>query len=438
MRRLKILLSAYACEPGSGSEPGVGWNMACRMAAYHDVWVLTRSNNRQSIEREMERHPVHGLHFLYYDLPVWARWWKWGQRGVQFYYYLWQIFLYRTVLQAHKNIGFDLGHHITFVRYWTPSFVSLLDMPFLWGPVGGGESAPPPFFNSFSFRGRFHESTRDIARWIGEHDPLVRMTARHVHTALATTPQTAERLERLKVKRIQVRGESGLSRPELDFLGKLPAFPEGPFRFISIGRLLHWKGFNLGLEAFAASDLPQAEFWIVGDGPEYEGLKRRAEELHIADRVRVCGRLMREETLKMLGDSHVLVHPSLHDSGGWVCLEAMAAGKPVLCLRLGGPSVQVTKDTGWLIDAITPEQSIRDLAESMKRCYTETEQYHRKSMNARIHVNEHFSWERKCQALSDLYYRIVNNRIPFSSLSGVSIQEIGYQKTARSHRETAV
>ena len=39
-------MSAYACEPGKGSEPGVGWAVALEMARYHDIWVITRANNR--------------------------------------------------------------------------------------------------------------------------------------------------------------------------------------------------------------------------------------------------------------------------------------------------------------------------------------------------------------------------------------------------------
>src|ERR1700686_5022098 len=48
---LRILLSAYACEPGKGSEPGVGWHWAVEMARLgHRVTVLTRQNNRAGIE----------------------------------------------------------------------------------------------------------------------------------------------------------------------------------------------------------------------------------------------------------------------------------------------------------------------------------------------------------------------------------------------------
>ena len=146
MNQLKVLLSAYACEPGKGSEPGVGWNFALQMAKDHEVWVLTRANNRSAIELGLCQISSRKLHFIYYDLPRWARWWKRGSRGIQLYYYLWQIGIYFVARKLHAHIQFDLAHHVTFGKYWSPSLISLLPIPFVWGPVGGGESAPKAFW----------------------------------------------------------------------------------------------------------------------------------------------------------------------------------------------------------------------------------------------------------------------------------------------------
>ena len=50
---MKILLSAYACQPNKGSEPGIGWNWATELVKLgHDVWVLTRSDNKPVIDNE--------------------------------------------------------------------------------------------------------------------------------------------------------------------------------------------------------------------------------------------------------------------------------------------------------------------------------------------------------------------------------------------------
>src|SRR4029077_18277793 len=69
-QRLKVLISAYACEPGKGSEPEVGWQWALQMARFHDVTVLTRTNNRSAIEAGLEK--IKGQQavpqFVYHDL----------------------------------------------------------------------------------------------------------------------------------------------------------------------------------------------------------------------------------------------------------------------------------------------------------------------------------------------------------------------------------
>jgi len=64
---MKILLSAFACEPGQGSEEGVGWNTAIESAKYNEVWVVTRTFCKDAIEAELSRNPVPNLHFIYVE-----------------------------------------------------------------------------------------------------------------------------------------------------------------------------------------------------------------------------------------------------------------------------------------------------------------------------------------------------------------------------------
>lgn len=404
---MKVLISAYACEPGLGSEPGVGWNVALAIAQHHEVWVLTRIAHQPGIEAELSRNPLTNIHFVYFDPFNWTDDWRRGQRGVQLHYYLWQIQAYFEAQRLHRQIHFDLIHHITYVKYWGPSFLSLLPTPFIWGPVGGGETAPKAFWGDFSRRGQVYEVLRDVAHWVGELDPFVHLTARRSTLALATTEETAERLRQLKAKNVQVFSQLGLLKEELDLLSQYPVPEENPVRFISIGRLLHWKGFHLGLRAFAAAQLEQAEYWIVGDGPEQERLQLLTEDLGITTQVKFWGGLAREEALSQLGQCHVLSHPSLHDSGGLVCLEAMAAGRPVICLDLGGPATQVTEETGFKISAVTPEQAVQDLAEAMTRLANDPQLRTRMGQAAQRRVSEVYHWDGKGRLFAQFYEEIV-------------------------------
>ena len=409
---MKILLSAYACEPHRGSEPGVGWNVAQKLAQLHQVWVFTSNTHRPDIEAELAVRPIENLTVVYFDPLGWVYDWsfegKRSQLDVYFHYYLWQVWAYFVGRSLHKQIEFDIIHHVTYVKYSNPSFLSLLPVPFVWGPVGGAEQAPKAFWQDFGWRGRLYERLRNTARLVGELDPFVHLTARRSVVAIAATEDTAKRLYALKANNVQTISESGLLSDEIQRLNALEPASNGDIRFISMGRLLHWKGFHLGLRAFAQAALPHAEYWILGEGPALESLKALAVSLGIAEQVKFLGRLPREDCLSTLGQCHAMVHPSLHDSGGWVCLEAMAAGKPVICLNLGGPGVQVTQESGYKISPVNPDQAARDIAAAMTALATDDELRSQMGQAGQQVVREHYNWDRKILAQVQMYEHILS------------------------------
>ncbi len=409
---MKILLSAYACEPNRGSEPGVGWNMAQAIAKRHQVCVLTSNTHRAAIEAELANNPIPNLKIAYFDPLGWLYdWSQEGKRplvGVHLHYYLWQIWAYFVGRSLHQAIQFDIAHHVTYVKYQSPSFLSLLPIPFVWGPVGGAEAAPQPFWKDFSLRNKIYEIMRTMARRVGEGDPFVSMTIRRSAVIWATTDDTSKRLFKLGAKSVEVMSESSLHEFEINQLQQ-PPVQNSPMRFISMGRLLHWKGFHLGLQSFAKANLPDAEYWILGIGPEQARLKRLAEQLKIAHQVKFWDRLPREESLQKLAQSHVLVHPSLHDSGGWVCIEAMATGRPVICLNLGGPGVQVTDETGIKVLAQTPEQAVQDLAQAMRKLAHNPELRDRMGQAGQQRVREVYSWDSREQRLTKIYEELAQS-----------------------------
>jgi len=402
---VRVLLSAYACEPGKGSEPGVGWNWVREIARFHDAWIITRANNREPIESVLEKENLPRMHWIYFDLPNWARFWKKGGRGLRLYYFLWQLGAYFVSRRLHRRIGFDAVHHLTFGTYWLPSFLPLLPVPFVWGPVGGAESAPRSFRDSFGINGRIYELLRDVGRALGNLNPLVRMNARRAVLVLSKTEDTKRCLESLGSRRVVVCSEVGLTANEIYSLNTSPAHEGAPFRLLSLGRLIHWKGFELGLNAFAQfhREFPASDYWIIGDGPERKRLETLARKLGVAGNVCFWGTMPRTQALEKLLECDVLVHPSLHDSGGWVCIEAMAAGRPVICLDLGGPAIQVTNETGIKVPAGSPVQVIRDLTKAMNQLAQDRVRRDLLGKGARKRVQECFSWDKKGEWIDRVY-----------------------------------
>src|SRR5690606_19019032 len=124
----------------------------------------------------------------------------------------------KAAVRLHDEVGFDIVQHVTYGCYWQPTGVSVLDVPLIWGPVGGGESAPPGLLADLSSKGRMLERARDMARWMGENSAAVRRTAARATIALATTQETQDRLERLGVNQIELFTSMGLTATELNTL----------------------------------------------------------------------------------------------------------------------------------------------------------------------------------------------------------------------------
>jgi glycosyltransferase involved in cell wall biosynthesis len=152
--------------------------------------------------------------------------------------------------------------------------------------------------------------------------------------------------------------------------------------------------------------LPDVEYWIVGTGPDRARLESLTRRLDIAHKVKFIGELPREEALGLLGECLALVHPSLHDSGGVVCLESMAAAKPVICLNTGGPATQVTPDTGFLIPATTPQATVRGIASAMRSLANDDMLRSRLGQNGLQRAREVFTWEKRGRLVSDHYEKL--------------------------------
>jgi glycosyltransferase involved in cell wall biosynthesis len=406
---MKVLLSAYYCEPDRGSEEAVGWNWALQLAKSHDVVVFTRVSSKAAIEQSLARHPVPRLSFVYIELPIRVK----GRLSFELHCHMWQVLAYRVARKMNKDVCFDVVHHVTLGRYWMPSFMQLLPAPFVWGPVGGGESAPVSFRASLSWRGKLFEVVRDVARFMGELNPFVMVTARKAAVALATTEETAARLRKLGGKRVLVHPQFGMTPEERQFFGNLRTRQEKPFRLISMGRLLPGKGFYLGLLAFAKLQKhhPDSEYWIVNDGIEMESLKELVRKHDIEGKVKFWGRAATlQDVYAKLEGCDALVHPALHEAFGCVCLEALASGRPVLCLDRGGPALQVASDTGFKARSDSPDTAVSDLAAAMMTLAGDPELCLQMGNAARHSVAKQFDWQAKSDFMTQVYMVAIQTR----------------------------
>lgn len=405
-RRLKVLISAYACEPNKGSEPEVGWQWALQMARFHEVTVITRADNRPVIEKELELLRGHRPlpSFVYFDLPGWVVRVKERLRAVGWYYSLWQRRARRLIRRLHRQHHFDLIHHVTFAGFRYPTAVWGHGVPCIWGPIGGMENIPLNLLPLDYPKAWLRGLARNFGNW-SQSLPFNRLyfRARRSSLVLAATPETERCLKALKIpaRLLPAVGISG----DCD-AGRARREPTGPLRLLFVGRMVGLKGICLALPALKES-ATDAVFTLIGDGGYVPYARKLAQRLGLADRVVFRGKLTRAETLRSYSDHDVLLFPSLHESGGFAVLEAMVNALPVICLDRGGPGLSVQPNCGFKISAGRRRRVIHDLAEAIRFYDRHRDLLRQHGERARALTLRDYAWDRKGELMNEIYQQLV-------------------------------
>lgn len=405
---MKLLMSAFSCGPGWGSEPGIGWNTVEQASKNHEVWVMTEAGWRERMGDKFDEAAHPRVHFVWVKIPVLDKLVDGGplNNGIGWlvYYYLWQFAALRAARRLHAEHQFDLAHHVTFGKHSVPSLLYRLGIPFVFGPVGGAETAPAArFYAEFGWKARLAETLRVVHLRLARLDPWLRACVRRAILCLGVTRESAAELRVLGARNAEVLPAISLPDEEAEELREsasgrdgsgdrstLPGTNMGGAEGVSqtltllfVGRLLAWKGVHLAIRALARCGRPELRLRVLGDGPARGHLEALAEEMGVALQVEFCGSVPREEALRATAEADGLLFPSLHDSGGYAVIEAMAAGRPIICLALGGPGQYVDATCGWRVEAREPEQTVAGLAHALEEFARSKEERVRRGTAAR-------------------------------------------------------
>jgi glycosyltransferase involved in cell wall biosynthesis len=348
---MNILLSAYACFPYSGSESGIGWNFAKELAKQgNKVTILTKNPEKdEAFTKEIEKLGLkENLSVLYYDLPKWLNViYKSASASEHLYYFLWQIGLYFFAKKTVKNLDINLIHHITLGVFRTPSFLYLLNIPFVFGPVGGGEECPETLREQFPAKYKLIERLRSLANSFSRYNPLSNQCFSRSQLVLLKTSDNLKFIPEKFHHKCKVVLEVGINQLPDITLRRNP----GKIKILYAGRLVYWKGVHIAIKSFARTleNCPDIEFTIVGSGNDAPWIKNTAQQQKVYDKIKWVPYVEQSVLFQMYQQHDLLLFPSLHDSSGGVVLEALSFGLPVICLDLGGPKEIVDSECGYII-----------------------------------------------------------------------------------------
>ena len=348
--RLKIFVSAYACEPHLGSEIGVGWHWVLEMSKYFELWVLTRESNRHTIEPWIDKHPAYkNIHWLYYDWPQWARFWKKGLRGVRTYYNIWQVCTNHIVKRTMQENDIRIFHHLTYGNaLWKVSSYGQKQF-FIWGPIGGLETIPEEYCKHYGKKSYIIERIRRQIALLSKWNMGFKNRCKNANLILCKTDFTRQYIPSAYANKTiiftDVAAEATLSACHKQ-TGK-----KDVTEYVTIGRLDAWRGFDLIIEAThaAVKQNDQIHVTIVGEGYDKERLERMVKDRGLGKYISLTGKISMEKYKTLMADADVVINAALKEGAVTVSFDAMALGKPLICIDTTGYTRYFTHDYAIII-----------------------------------------------------------------------------------------
>lgn len=394
--------------PYKGSEDGMGWNFVLQIARFHKVIAITRQNNKKIIEKYMAEQPndlYENIAFLYFDLPYWMRFWKKGEKGAMIYYLLWQYGLVAYIKK--QNLVFDIAHNVNFHNNWSPSFLWKLGKPFIWGPVGHHPLIPKQYLKPYAIK----YWVKDRLTWLVKQY-FWRLSYHLMRTKKKATHILCMNTAAANVLRLENNYSIMPSVATQDFGWAASVSENQRFTFISAGRFVPLKGFDLTIAAFArmvnklaSEDKQRCQLLLIGKGPEQVLLQKLAKKHQVEDQVQFIAWLERDELMQIFKNASAFIFPS-HEGAGMVVAEAMSFGLPIVCLKNEGPGEFVNERCSLAISPSPYEQTIEQLSEALKTLYANPEKQNALGVAARKRFETHFHWDRRGEQLQKIYAEI--------------------------------
>ena len=174
---------------------------------------------------------------------------------------------------------------------------------------------------------------------------------------------------------------------------------------VSYGRMVHKKGFDLLIQAFAElhQAYPGARLLIGGDGPERQNLQALVETLGLADAVSFPGWV--EDTAGFLDQADLFVLPSRDEPFGIVVLEAMARGLPLVATRSHGPREILDDTQAWLCET----DQAAGLERAISAALAAPEQAQQRATRALENYCQRYHHQAVVPQILDCYRRLTEN-----------------------------
>lgn len=409
---LKVLINAYACSPGMGSEPGMAWNWVSNLAKFCELYIITEGEFRDKIEEVVPTLEWgKNMHFYYNPVSEDIRNMCWNQGDWRFYKYYreWQWKTYLMAKDICSKEKIDVLHQLNMIGFREPGYLWKLSqengVPFVWGPIGGLKQFPTAYLQGAGLKMKLFNRLKNILNiWQLKHDKRVNEAFRTAKLLVSSIPDSYHAIKKYKGKESIIIPKTGCFLSE-----DIPTdrFDEKEFHIMWVGKFDFRKQLPLALRAVAISDNPNIVLDIYGSGSDENiaSVKNLIDSLGITDKVVWHGNQPNDVVMNAMRKSQLFFFTSVSEDTSTVVLEAVSNRLPVLCFNACGMAAVIDDKVGRKVSLSNPIQSAKDFARLLNELEYDRTLLKRMSENCKQRQLE-LSWEEKAKTMVKWYEKV--------------------------------
>ena len=410
---MKILINAYACSPGMGSEPGMAWNWVKNLAKFCELYIITEGEFWEKIEAAVPTLEQGGnMHFYYNPVSDEIRKMCWNQGDWRFYKYYrqWQWKTYLMAKGICEKERIDVLHQLNMIGFREPGYLWKLSkengVPFVWGPIGGLKQFPTAYLKEAGLKMQLFMRLKNFLNiWQLKHEKRVDEALKTAKLLISSIPDSYRALKKYKGLESIVIPETGCFLSEDISTSR---FDTEEFHIMWVGKFDFRKQLPLALQAVALAKNPKLKLDVYGSGSvgQVEMAKRMGEELGISQLVIWYGNQKNDVVMEAMRKAQLFFFTSVNEDTSTVVLEAVSNRLPVVCFDACGMSAVIDAFVGRKIALSQPSQSAHDFARILNELEGNRALLKQLSENCKQRQME-LSWEGKARGVVEEYKRII-------------------------------
>ena len=407
---MKILINAYACSPGMGSEPGMAWNWVSNLARFCELYIITEGEFREKIETVVPTLEQGGnMHFYYNPVSEKIRKMCWNQGDWRFYKYYreWQWKTYLMAKDICSKEQIDILHQLNMIGFREPGYLWQLSkengVPFVWGPVDAKDKFPVAYLDGAGLKTKLFMRLKNFLTGIQlRYSKRVLLAARQSSVIFSASSNSQRSFKKYMNIDSPLLNETGCYVQDHPIVDKTD---KETFDVLWVGKMDFRKQLALALQTVAKSENNKLRLHIMGGG-DAESYQSLAKSYGIADKCIWHGAVSHDEVQDIMQKSDIFLFTSVAEGTPHVVLEAISNNLPVVCFDTCGHGDAVNDKVGRKIPLSFPCQSVSDFAKLLNELEDNRSLLKQLSENCKERQQE-LSWEEKAKTMMEWYEKIL-------------------------------